>query len=871
MDIKPVAGTPQRRMRHRFDRVGANCHAPDRTFWSVRPEGTKPDKSANSGAIVTAVAEEALGNWLRQWRQTNRWTQERLAEALGYEVSYVAKIERGRRRPTQQFVARLADVASMPRQELLQLCRRPTARVRLPVPTDAVVGRSRVITEVSGLLERTRCVTLVGPPGVGKTTVALEVAWRTAKEYRDGTCFVPLAEVCDLPSVAAAIVQHLGLAEQGGRSPEELITEALRHRRMLLVLDNFEHVLVAKSLVASILIQAPRVRVLVTSREALGVEGEEEYPMQPLEFPDPAGDLQRAADYPAVQVFIARAQLVRPDFALTEVNVRPVVEICSRLDGLPLAISLTAAATRLLSPVDIARGLAPCLERAEEGASSALLDRRLIASLDWSWDLLASSQQTLLARLGVFAGGYSLAAVQRVCAEDWEGASLLDDLAALEGKSLIQSTQTDSGVSRFSSLETVSRYATGRLRASGRLEELRRRHCSFYTDLVEEVEPHITGGRDQAQWLRVLEEDHANVAVAFEWASRREATSALRIAGALWRYFSMRRVFEGRRWLKVAIEAAPGRTYPYLKALIGSCVLARSQGDLDPAERGLNEAKELATEIGAQSELALAVLNLGIVAEQRGRYDVAERYFLEATRLYREIGEERGVGHGLNCLGVIALRRNDNESASDRFLEALGRFRALDDRWSVAVTTTNLGWIAEMENELADARDWYDESRQIRGGIGDDYALAKSTADLGRIARRRKEPVIAAKLLKQALFVFQRMGDRRLAAACLAELGGVAAQQRRREMAARLLGSAESVRDSLGMPTWPDEQRLHDEVLESIRASTDDPSVRKALRTGRALSLEDAVELVASETWPPAYRRWTASYATVPLSAAGPP
>ena len=815
---------------------------------------------------MTAITEEALAIWLRQWRHTNRWTQERLAEALGYEVSYVAKIERGRRRPTQQFVARLADVASMPRQELLQLCRRPTARVRLPVPTDAVVGRSREIAEVSGLLERMSCISLVGAPGVGKTTLALEVAWHATEDYRDGICFVPLAEVSDASGVAAAIVQHLGLAEHGGRSHEQLITEALRHRHMLLVLDNFEHVLVSKSLVASILMQAPRVRVLATSREALHVDGEKEYPVRPLEFPDPAGDLRGAADYPAVQAFVARARLVRPDFVLTELNVRPVAEICSRLDGLPLAISLTAAATRLLSPVDISRSLAPRLERAEEGTSSALVNR-LFASLDWSWDLLTASQQMLLERLGVFAGGYSLAAVEGVCVEGREAVGLLDDLAALESKSLIQSTHTNTGVSRFSSLETVSRYATGRLRASGRLEELRRRHCAFYTDLVEDVEPRITGGRDQAHWLRVLEEEHANVAAAFEWALRRQAESALRIAGALWRYFSMCRVFEGRRWLKVALEAAPGRTYPYLKALIGSCVLARSQGDLDLAERGLDEARELAAEIGAQSELALAVLNQGIVAEQRARYDVAERHFLEATELYRGIGEQRGVGHGLNCLGVIALRRNDNESAADRFLEALGRFRSLDDRWSVAVTTTNLGWIAEMENELADARDWYDESRHIRGGIGDDYAFAKSTADLGRIARRQKEPVIAAKLLKQALFVFQRIGDRRLAAACLVELGAVAAQQRRREMAARLLGAAESVRDGLGMPAWPDEQRLHDEVLQSIRTSTDDISVRKALRTGRALSLEDAVELVDSGTWPPAYRRWTASYATVQLPA----
>ena len=817
---------------------------------------------------MTATPGDGLASWLRQWRHTNRWTQERLAEALGYEVSYVAKIERGRRRPTEQFVARLAEVAAMPRQDLLQLCRRPTARVRLPVPTDAAVGRTGAIAEVGGLLRQKRCVSLVGAPGVGKTTLAVEAGWHVAEEYRDGVCFVPLAEVSDSPGVGAAVVHHLGLAERGGRAHEQLIEEALRHRRMLLILDNFEHVLEAKSLVASILTQTPHVRVLVTSREALGVDGEKEYAVQPLEFPDPSGDLGHAADYPAVQAFVSRSRLVRPDFALTDLNVRPVVEICSRLDGLPLAISLTAAASRFLSPIDIARSLGPRLEGASAGTTSALIDRRLNASLDWSWDLLSSSQQSLLARLGVFAGGYSLAAVEGICVEDWDGDDLLDDLAALESKSLIQSTPSETGASRFTSLETVSRYAAGRLRACGRLEELRRRHCAYYTGLVEDVESHITGGRDQGMWLRSLEEDYTNLSAAFRWALHREAESAVRIAGALWRFFSMRHVSEGRRWLQAAIEAAPGPTYPYLKALIGSCVLARSQGDVDHAQRGLDEAHGLAAEMGARSEYALAVLNQGIVAEQRGRYDAAERLFEEATALYRQIGEERGVGHGLNCLGVIALRRNDNEAASDLFLEALGRFRSLNDRWSVAVTTSNLGWIAETENDLAEARDWYDESRQIRGGIGDEYTFAKSTADLGRIARRRKEPVVASKLLKQALHVFQRIGDRRLAAACLVELGAVAGQQRRRETAARLLGAAESVRANLGMPAWPDEQALHDEVLESIRTTPDDTSVVKGLRTGRALTLEDAVELVASGTWPPAYRRWTRSYSAEELSAA---
>lgn len=817
-----------------------------------------------------STAAEGLPTWLRQWRHTNRWTQERLAEALGYEVSYVAKIERGRRRPTEQFVARLADVAALPKHELLQLCRRPTARVRLPVTPGTVVGRAAEIAEISRLLRDRRCVTLVGAPGIGKTSLALEVAWHVAEEYRDGACFVPLAEISEAHAVSAAVVQRMGLAEQGALDLDEVVMDALRNRAMLLVLDNFEHVLDAAPLVERLLQQAPGVRVLATSREALSLPAEEEYPVRPLPFPDPCGELEGVEDYPAVEVFVTRSRLARPDFVLTATNVRPVMEICSRLDGLPLAITLAAAASKILSPVDIARSLGSRLELPAAAASGPLVDRRLTAALDWSWELLGPSQQRLFARLGVFAGSYSLAAAETVCAEGEEGDDLLADLAALESKSLVEAAQSDTGASRFTFLETVRRYAEQRLRESSGREELRQRHCSYYVDLAEAAEPHVTGGRGQARWLSVLDEEYANLAAAFGWSLARCPANALRLAAALRRYFSMRRISQGRQWLKAALEAAPGPTLAYLKVLNGQAVLARSQGDLDFAQSSVDQARALALRLGTKSELALAMLGHGNVADQRGSYDVAERWFQDATALYGEIGDERGVGHGLNWLGVIALRRNDNHLASDRFVEALSRFRALNDRWSVAVTATNLGWIAETENELAEARDWYEESRQIREGIGDEYAYARSTADLGRIARRQKDSARAAELLGQALHAFHRAGDRRLAAACLVELGAVAAQRKRRDMAARLLGAAEGIRDRLGTPAWPHEMVLHDQVVESLRLATDEETVRRAVRMGRALCLEDAIELVEGGTWPPAYRRWTVPSATtdaVPVTA----
>lgn len=793
--------------------------------------------------------------WLRHWRHTNRWTQERLAEALGYEVSYVAKIERGRRRPTEQFIARLAEVAAMPKQELLRLCRQPTARLRLPVPTATTVGRSADITKVRKLLGAARCVTLVGAPGIGKTALAVEVAWYVGQEYRDGACFVPLADLSEADSVAPAVVQMLGLAPHVRRDPESLIVDALRNRAMLLVLDNFEHVLAAGSLVEKLVVHAPEVRVLVTSREALAVPGEIEYPVRPLAFPDPSSDLKGVARFPAVEVFVTRSRQVRPDFELTDSNLRPVAEICARLDGLPLAITLTAAASRILSPSDIARSLGRRLELPADAAPGPLADRRLTAALDWSWDLLGPSQQRLFAGLGVFAGSFSLAAVETVCAPE-HGDDILAGLAALEGKSLVEAAPSKTGASRFTSLETVRRYAQRRLDEAGRSRELRERHCSYYMELAEAAEPHLRGGRDQGHWLCVLDDEHPNLALAFEWSVVHNPARALRLAATTWRYFFMRSMSEGRRWLTVALEAAPGRSMEHLKALNGLSMLQRHQGDLDVALATAEQAQVFAVELGARSERAFAVLLQGTIAEQRGLYDEAERCLSEATAMYRKIGEDRGVGHGLNGLGVIALRRNDNQAATEWFLEALNRFRALNDRWSVALTATNLGWVAEIEGELAEARDWYEESRQIREGIGDAYSYAKSTADLGRVARRQKQVALAADLLEQALHVFYRSGDRRLAAACLVELAAVAAQRRSRDMAARLLGAAEGIRDSLGTPAWPDERALHEEVIESLQLGTSEAAVRRALRIGRALSLEDAVDLVAGGTWPPAYRRW---------------
>jgi predicted ATPase/DNA-binding XRE family transcriptional regulator len=803
---------------------------------------------------VPAYPAGELGPWVRQWRHSQRWTQERLAEALGYEVSYIAKIERGRRRPTGQFLARLASVVDVDQQDLMQMSRRPTARVRLPISNTQIVGRGREIAEVRELLRTSRCVTLVGAPGIGKTSVALETAWIVAGDFRNGACFVPLAEVTSARSVPSTVVQSLGLSERGTAHLENLLCQVLRDRQLLLVLDNFEHVLAARTLVQLLLDGTSNVRMLITSREPLGVPGESPYLVRALGFPkidEPVpADLE---DYPAVRLFVERSRMVRHDFALNDTNARFVMEICSRLAGLPLAITLTARASRILSPSDIARSLRARLELATDDGGEPLAHRRLETALEWSWAMLPAGHQALLASLGVFSGGCSLAALEAVCAED--GEDILPGLAALESKSLIEAVDIGDGASRLVCLEPIRRYALQKLESRRLLDAVRARHCSHFLALAEAAESKMLAGDEQSAAFKDLEMENANLAAAFDWALKHSPESALRLGAALWRFYSIRRISEGRRWLTLALAGISGPPLLRSRALGGLAILARAQGDLAVAETSLARASTLAAGSDGRRELAFARLTEGIVAEDQARYDIAEARFIEATDLYRSVGDERGVGHGLNCLGVVALRRGDIPSASAQFHAALGRFRLLNDRWSIAVTATNLGWIAGMAGDLAEARDWYEESRLIWDDAGDEHGRGRSMVNLGRLARRQRQFGQARSLLEEALRTVHRVGDRRLAAACLGELADVAYERKRLDLSARLLGAADGLRNNIGTPAWPEESALEAHLLRELGAAMGAAAADRTYTMGRALTLEDAVAMVHSDTWPPSAAR----------------
>ncbi|MCA1843744.1 MAG: tetratricopeptide repeat protein, partial [Actinobacteria bacterium] len=335
----------------------------------------------------------------------------------------------------------------------------------------------------------------------------------------------------------------------------------------------------------------------------------------------------------------------------------------------------------------------------------------------------------------------------------------------------------------------------------------------------------------------------------------------LRLGAALWRFYSLGRISEGRRLIGLAVQSSEGCPVDLARSLNGLGVLARSQGDLEVAAATFAEARRRAAAVGAAKELALAVLNEGIVAEAQGAYDIARVHFHKAMAVSREVGDSRGIGHALNCLGVISLRFEDRLAASERFLAAIGRFRALNDSCSVAITATNLGWIAETDGELAEARQWYEETLQIWKDAGDEHGRAQALADLGRLARRVRDFSRARPLLEEALGALYRLGDRRMSAACLLELAGISLERNRRDLAGRLLGAAEAVRQSMGTPAWPDERGLEEEVFGDLCDTLGIVAAGRARAIGRAMQLEDAVDMVESDVWPPAVRRRSASRA----------
>jgi predicted ATPase len=725
----------------------------------------------------------------------------------------------------------------------------------LPVQRTGFVGREKEVSAAQELLlrEDVRLVTVTGPGGIGKTRLALQVASGLADRFPGGVHFVPLSSVTDPGLIAATVVQALGIRESGGQSPLEILKENFQESMqapMLLVLDNFEHLVQAAPTVAELLAMGPNLKIVVTSRAALHIYGEHEFPVPPLAIPDSATtSIEALSQYPAVALFVQRAVAVKPDFELNRENASAVTEICARLDGLPLAIELAAARVKVLSPSSMLTRLASRLQLLT-GGSRDMPQRQqtLRAAIDWSYDLLSPAEQKLFRRLSVFVGGCTLEGAEAVC--DAKGdldLDLLDAMASLVDKSLAQQVEQAKGESRFAMLETIREYALEKLEASGERALTKRAHAAYCLVLAEE-EAKAQSAKEGSEWLGRFDLDHNNLRAALDWLTETgDADWGLRLATAMFRFWEAREYLaEGRhrlvRLLNLPKAAAP--TKARMRALFAAGVLAGEQGDYTAAEAHIHQSQDIAHELGDKTGVAISLNALAVHARDRGDVAVSQILFEASLALWRELGDPKSVAQAIsNLANVLKLQRN-YERARSQYAECLSIFESLGDRTGVAWSLNYQGDVARDQGDSADARALYERSLAIFRDLGDRWGVAGTLADLGTLAREEGDYSAARALYGESIKLFQELEHKRGIARLLECFACSAALQLEAERSLRLAGAAAALRQNIGAPLTPAEQAKVEAALDPARQALSNALGVTAWLEGWALPVEKAIEEV---------------------------
>jgi predicted ATPase len=627
---------------------------------------------------------------------------------------------------------------------------------------------------------------------------------------------VRLSRLADPALVVPTVARALGVGEVGGRPVGELLREHLRARRLLLVLDNCEHVTAASGDVAALLEACPGLKVLASSRVVLRLRGEKEISVPPLALPVPGMALapERLAEYAAVALFVARARDARADFRLTAANVAAVAETCARLDGLPLAIELAANRVKVLAPEALLGRLSARLQVLTGGARDLEERQRTMrATLAWSEELLGPAERTLLRRLAVFAGGWTLEAAEAVCAAPGGaeplGVDLVDGLGTLVDHSLVQPRE-EGGEARFGMLHVVREYALGRLAASGEAEALRRTHAAYFLALAEEAEPELAGPRQRA-WLDRLERERDNVRAALGRARERgEAESRLRIGAALVNYWIFRGpLHEGRAWLEAVLATAGGPG-----------TVAAPKVPVATWARALWAAGELAY-WSADFEAAAARVKPAFV-------------------LARKTGDRRTAAYARWIQGNLARVEGDARRAAVCYGEGLALSREVGDRWNMAWARCGQGWAAILEGDLDEAAVAFAEALEVGRQLGEPHVISVTLRHLADVARRRGEGARAQALAREALADFRGLGEAFIAGA-LETLAMTVAAAGHGQRAALLLGAAATLHDRIGFPKQAPDRADTEQAVAPVRAMLGEAAWAAAYAAGAALTLEEAV------------------------------
>ncbi len=782
--------------------------------------------------MTDSVPSPSFAQVLRHHRRAAGLTQEELAERAGLSARAVSDLERGENRtPRRDTLDLLADALRLSAEEraaldgTIQRTRaqvspsapgqastleaEPTRPDTLPTQPTPFIGREREVEAIRARLldPETRLLTLTGPGGTGKTRLAVQAAAAARPAFADGAIFVPLAPVSDPDLVLSTIAQVLEVHDVPGQALGETLAAALRDKHLLLVLDNVEHVLSAAASIAVILMAVPHVKTLVTSRSAVRVQGERVYPVLPLAVPGPPlPPLAALSQYEAVRLFIARAQDVQPDFAVTNETAPAVAEICARLDGLPLAIELAAARTRLLPPEALLARLSNRLKVVTGGARNLpARQRTLRAAIDWSYDLLDPGEQTLFARLAVFVGGRTLAAIEAVC--DAEGdlpIDVLDGVESLLDKSLLRREVGASGEPRLLMLETIHEYARERLEQQGEVDALRQAHAAYFVKLAADAGPKLVDP-DQEIWLALLEGEHDNVRAVLQWAHESSQHDlGLRLVVYLYHFWRMRGYSrEGYDWAKrflTAVDRTRVEARLLSRALCVAGVLAIEHRDYDWARLVFEECVRLTKEDGDSALHMRSFSNLGMLMHEQGNDVQALDTFQQVLSIARANGDNAVIAHAVENMGIIARAQGDYRRAVALTEEALALTGRLDNPFENAVSLHN---------------------------------LALNVVGLGDYGRARV-------LFQQSVSLCRQIGYTRGEVELIEGVADLVFKEGHHERAVRLFGAAAALRVTFSAYRTPSEQAIFDAQIAVVRANLSNDSFTRAWAEGQVLSLEQA-------------------------------
>lgn len=782
------------------------------------------------------MQEITFGHWLKSRRKSYDFTQRDLADRVSCSVETIYKIEAGQRRPSVEIARLLGTELSIPDSELeafIQFARSKQAMTvlnkrvevapwrsafvpnnNLPMQLTPLIGREQLLTQASDQLKRedVRLLTLLGPPGIGKTRLSIDLGEKVLLDFPHGVFFVELGAVNDPDQIIPAIAQALDILLTGRQDPLQNLKQYLYERNLLLILDNFEHLLDAAAIVSTLLTTCPLVKIIVTSRAPLRIRGEHQFPIEPLSLPTRLSDLRaiRSGESAAMQLFVERARAVLPTFQLTTENTAVVAAICARLDGLPLAIEIVSARIKILPPEQILDRLSGRLLLQSEGMVDAEpRHRTLSTAIRWSYDLLSGDEQRFFRHMGVFVGGCTLEAVHSVAQPE---ADALDVLSTLVDMNLVKRDTADRGQPRFTILETIREYARQELHSNNEFDQLQRRHAHYFHALALEMEPGLHSG-NQVTALDRLEADHNNLLAALNYfQSTKNWAKALALAGVICEFWVYRNhLLIGLRMAENLLTATAdlgSLKEARAKLLNRTGMLAYFAGDFPALARYAEQALTTALEVTSESNIAFACLCLGMGNGGQGRFERATAYLEQGLAAAHKAGETWLVGSVLNGFGELSRSQGHYDHALEYFEEALELTNEIGYTWLAAHIFDNIGLAAYSQGRFDLAREY----------------------------------------LRKSLHASIHLGDERGIAMCIEKIGGLSAAAGEAECSAMLLGAADALRTLKNAPIEGMDMADYQTFVQLTRDQLDGPTFEQAWQAGQQLPLAQVITLALNDT-----------------------